>query len=140
MSGNSKKYTREGLTVHWHPDKCIHSAICAQGLPDVFQPNSKPWIKMENADLEAIRDQVSKCPSGALEFEIAGESHSEKPGESIRIEVMDKGPILVYGQIELTDADGTVSRQKKTTAFCRCGASENKPFCDGAHKKIGFTG
>ncbi len=58
----------------------------------------------------------------------------------VRIEVTPNGPYLVEGEIELIDAGG---RRIDTTgqnpiALCRCGASTNKPFCDGTHSKIGF--
>ncbi|XOV92034.1 MAG: (4Fe-4S)-binding protein [Bacteroidota bacterium] len=61
-----KNYPKEDLTVVWEPGKCIHSGICARGLPNVFRPRDKPWIQTENASKEEIRDQVLKCPSGAL--------------------------------------------------------------------------
>jgi CDGSH-type Zn-finger protein len=36
--------------------------------------------------------------------------------------------------------DGTIEQKNKVTAFCRCGASGNKPYCDGSHRKIDFKG
>jgi CDGSH-type Zn-finger protein len=51
------------------------------------------------------------------------------------------GPYLVTGPINLTDADGKtieIPAGRTTIALCRCGASVNKPFCDGTHSKIGF--
>ena len=61
-----KKYQKDGLTILWDNTKCIHSGICAKGLPAVFKPREKPWITMENESTEAIRLQVEKCPSKAL--------------------------------------------------------------------------
>lgn len=63
-----------------------------------------------------------------------------KKEESTLIEVMENGPLLVYGSINITKADGTEEKKSKTTAFCRCGYSSNKPYCDGAHKKHDFKG
>ena len=60
------KYSTDKITVLWQPDKCIHSAICFKGLPEVFDPRRKPWVEMENADAEKIVEQVKRCPSGAL--------------------------------------------------------------------------
>jgi len=57
-----------------------------------------------------------------------------------KINIMKDGPLLVEGSIEITRTDGTVETKDKTTAFCRCGASVNKPYCDGQHKKIDFKG
>ncbi len=54
--------------------------------------------------------------------------------------LMDNGPILVTGDFKITLPDGQeVPVEGTTIALCRCGASDNKPFCDGMHKKIGFT-
>ena len=60
------KYPNDELTVLWKPGLCIHSGICAAGLPKVFQPKAKPWVNMNSASSDEIIEQVSKCPSGAL--------------------------------------------------------------------------
>lgn len=55
------------------------------------------------------------------------------------ITILDSGPILVDGPLELTDEKGgrrTIDQVK--VPLCRCGCSEEKPFCDGAHKACGF--
>lgn len=54
------------------------------------------------------------------------------------IQVKDNGSIRVTGEVELMDAEGNVYETKPAFSLCRCGASSNKPFCDGTHKKIGF--
>ncbi|MEO6231835.1 MAG: (4Fe-4S)-binding protein [Ferruginibacter sp.] len=69
MPLNTHKYTREGVTVVWQPEKCIHSGICAKGLPQVFNPRRKPWIDMSVAEIDAIKNQVNLCPSGALSLQ-----------------------------------------------------------------------
>ena len=61
-----KEYTNGEVTIVWKPQLCIHAANCARGLPKVFQPKDKPWIKPEAASTQNIIDQVLKCPSGAL--------------------------------------------------------------------------
>jgi CDGSH-type Zn-finger protein len=53
--------------------------------------------------------------------------------EKTRIQIMDRGPLIVKGEIELLDAEGNAFATKKQTALCRCGLSQNKPFCDGTH-------
>jgi CDGSH-type Zn-finger protein len=52
----------------------------------------------------------------------------------------ENGPLLVTGPITLKDHQGTLYNlgEKETIALCRCGASKNKPFCDGSHKSCGF--
>lgn len=61
-----KEYTNGEVTIVWKPEKCTHSGNCVKGLPEVFQPLKKPWIRPESAKTEAIIEQVKKCPSGAL--------------------------------------------------------------------------
>ena len=63
----------------------------------------------------------------------------DEQGEIVKIDVMSKGPLLVKGKFKVTDHNGNVLETKDKVALCRCGASENKPFCDGAHKKIDFV-
>lgn len=67
----TKKYSNDVITVVWKPSACIHSTICwkkATGLPDVFDPRVKPWVRLEGGDTPSIIAQVNKCPSGALSF------------------------------------------------------------------------
>jgi uncharacterized Fe-S cluster protein YjdI len=68
MKSVIKKYSNDDITVVWNPAKCIHSAICFKGLPQVFDPSKKPWVNIQGADTEKIIDQVNACPSGALSF------------------------------------------------------------------------
>ena len=53
-----KEYTNGEVTVIWQPKKCIHSANCAKGLSSVFQPRSKPWIKMDGASSDEIMSVI----------------------------------------------------------------------------------
>lgn len=61
-----KEYPKEDIAVGWEPEKCAHSGVCFGGLPQVFQPKERPWVKVENASKQEIIDQVNRCPSGAL--------------------------------------------------------------------------
>ena len=71
MKDITKKYSNGTITIVWKPASCMHSTICwkeATGLPGVFNPAEKPWIKPEGATTERIIEQIKKCPSGALGF------------------------------------------------------------------------
>jgi uncharacterized Fe-S cluster protein YjdI len=141
MEGKSiiKKYKKEELTIVWEPKKCIHAAICVKELPGVYDPNSKPWIKPENASVEQLKSQIDKCPSGALSYE-QNEITNQIKNMNTEVELMKNGPLLVKGNVDVKSHDGTVVTKEKMTAFCRCGASTNKPYCDGKHKQAGFEG
>ena len=135
-----KEYSNGDLTVVWKPQKCIHAAECVKALPEVYNPEAKPWIKAENASTTALKDQIAKCPSGALSYYIAGEENQEAAALETKVEVMANGPLLIYGTLHVKDKDGKEEIKNKTTAFCRCGSSNNKPYCDGSHIKIDFKG
>ncbi|MEI6407928.1 MAG: (4Fe-4S)-binding protein [Bacteroidota bacterium] len=137
-----KKYSNKDITVVWKPDACIHSALCWHGLLGVFDPRKKPWINMDGADTEAIIAQIDKCPSGALSWlrNEEGAPVIEHTEVETIIEVTPNGPLMVYGNIKVKDSDGNETMKNKVTAFCRCGASGNKPYCDGSHRKIDFKG
>ena len=137
----SKTYSNGEIDVIWKPGLCIHSAECVKRLPNVYKPNERPWIQIENATTDELKEQISACPSGALSYEIPGEAvEVETVAENTKVEVVENGPLLVYGTIDITDRSGAVSTKKRSTAFCRCGHSENKPYCDGAHNDRNFVG
>ncbi len=140
MKDITKKYSNGEITINWQPSKCIHSAICIKELPQVYNPNERPWLKIENASTEALRSQVQKCPSGALSYFMNDEANKESEILETKVEVMENGPLLIFGTLKITDKDGNTTLKDKTTAFCRCGQSANKPYCDGAHIKAGFKG
>ena len=141
MEGKSiiKKYKKEELTIVWEPKKCIHAAVCVKELPGVYDPNAKPWIKPENASVDQLKSQIDNCPSGALSYEQI-ETTNQIKNMNTEVELMKNGPLLVKGNVDIKSHDGTIVTKEKMTAFCRCGASANKPYCDGKHKQVGFEG
>lgn len=136
-----KKHSNGEVTVVWQPSKCIHSAICFRGLPNVFDPRKRPWVTMENGQTDEIIKQVKACPSGALSYFMDNEANQEgQESNNAMVEVLENGPLLIYGNLKVKDKTGSESSKSQTTAFCRCGASQNKPYCDGSHVKVGFEG
>lgn len=135
-----KEYTNGELTVVWEPAKCIHSGICVKTLPNVYDPKAKPWINLDDASTAELKAQIKQCPSGALSYYMNGEENQEAETLETKVEVMENGPLLVYGTLKVTNSNGQSEIKNKTTAFCRCGQSNNKPYCDGAHVKADFRG
>ena len=140
-----KEYSNGELTVVWKPSLCIHAGECVRRLPKVYDPDGRPWITPENASTAALKEQIKACPSGALSFYMNDEPQQvtvnpEPLNATTMVEIMPNGPILVHGQIDLKSRDGKIETKGKTTALCRCGASNKKPYCDGSHSKIGSKG
>jgi uncharacterized Fe-S cluster protein YjdI len=139
MENKKHEYSNGEITVVWKPNLCIHSAKCVAALPQVYNPNKKPWIQVGNASTQALKDQVSTCPSGALSYymnDIKNKGMEEKEILETKIEVIKNGPLMVFGTLLVTNSEGQTETKNKRTTFCRCGASSNKPYCDGSHKKI----
>lgn len=134
-----KRYKKDEMSIVWEPGKCIHSAVCVKMLPGVYDPNAKPWIQPENASIEDLKKQIDKCPSGALTYEMDDDT-TDSSQEGLEVEIMKNGPILVKGKVRISHPSGAVESKEKTTAFCRCGASSNKPYCDGTHRNVDFQG
>lgn len=144
MPKTTHTYTNNEVTIVWKPEACIHSRICWTGLIEVFNPRHRPWVNMSGAGTQTIIDQVKKCPSGALSYFMNDDSNEQKamPEETAerKIEIQQNGPILISNDCVIRHSDGREELKKGTTALCRCGASGNKPFCDGSHKTIEFKG
>ena len=135
----TKEYHIEDLTIIWKPVKCIHSGICVQKLPRVYNPKERPWIKPHNASVTELMTQIDACPSGALGYRSKKEIKTAKNSISMTtVKIKPNGPLLVEGNLVITDKDGVEQVKENITAFCRCGSSHNKPFCDGTHNKIGW--
>lgn len=71
------EYQNGEITIVWQPKLCIHAGVCVRTLPKVYDPKARPWIKSENATTQELRDQISKCPSGALSIKIIESTNNE---------------------------------------------------------------
>ena len=133
MKSKLFSYKGKTSTVTFNAARCIHAGECVRGLPGVFDPDKKPWIDPDNASAEDLEDVIKRCPTGALTLT----EEEAVPGENT-VRVMPGGPLYVRGAISLDLGDGNVVHETRL-ALCRCGASSNKPLCDGRHKKAGFS-
>lgn len=147
MSQKDFYYTNGDITIRWQPEICKHSTICFKGLGEVFNPKRRPWIDMSKADTEKIMNQIKQCPSGALSFTLNKKSQANLPLPEIKenvqlttIECIQDGPYLIREMITIKKPDGAEETRVGSTALCRCGASKNKPYCDGSHLDINFKG
>lgn len=150
MDSNDRDYTNGEITVSWRPKKCIHATTCYVQLLEVFNPRKRPWIDMYGAPTQKIIEIVKKCPTEALTVRYNNETTTDSPIEQtteeavsqkpVEIQIMKDGPIVVYGNIKLTDKEGKEYKTFSITSFCRCGSSNNMPYCDGTHRKVGWEG
>src|SRR6185503_6640386 len=97
-----------------------------------------PWVEVDAADADDIAATVLTCPTGALHYRRLDGGAQEEPEDEVTIEPRPNGPLFVRGGVRVRDGEGNVISEDTRVALCRCGASENKPFCDGSHRRIGF--
>lgn len=79
---------------------------------------------------------------GFKDYGAVGETGNPNPdsGGPLKIRVIDDGPLALNGNVTISNGSGRKSWVGNRAFLCRCGASDNKPFCDGSHKKAGFKG
>lgn len=128
-----KDYRGEKITVHFNRGVCSHDGSCVRLLPSVFNVNRRPWINPDAATVDELVSVIHKCPSGALAYTVDGVLHKSFYSGGPFIKTMPKGPIAVFGDIELKDDQGTKPETGDHYVLCGCGSSKNAPFCSGDH-------
>lgn len=124
----------EAIDIGFEGKRCIHARNCVLGRPDVFEPNAPGgWIRPQRASVERIVQVVETCPSGALTYRRKDGGAQEQPPAVNTLRLREDGPLALHADIRLGE------EALLRAVLCRCGASQNKPFCDGSHAKAGFT-
>lgn len=128
-------YPGTGITVYDDRGTCEHAGFCGNQVSNV-------WKMAPKTDDTVVRGQVmamiDRCPSGALTYEVDGEV--VEPVLPTEINVIPDGPLWVSGGVPIERSDGEPVETRNRVTMCRCGASKNKPLCDGSHREVGFTG
>jgi CDGSH-type Zn-finger protein/uncharacterized Fe-S cluster protein YjdI len=106
------------------PGLRFRAALCRCG-----QSKNKPYCDNSH-DGAGFRDYGAVGETGET---------SNDQGGPLAIKAVKDGPLLLKGNVTISGGSGRNSWGGKQVALCRCGASENKPFCDGTHKKVGFS-
>jgi CDGSH-type Zn-finger protein len=137
-----RDYPGKEITIHDNRKICSHAAECVDNLPSVFKLGSRPWINADGSGLQNIINTIKKCPSGALSYSVDGiEYRDPKEKRNPTLTVLKNGPSHISRGIELNgqDIEFGEGSSKEHYTLCRCGASQNKPFCDGTHRNINFN-
>jgi CDGSH-type Zn-finger protein/uncharacterized Fe-S cluster protein YjdI len=129
-----ENYVGKNVTIAIVAGKCIHSRNCVLGRPDVWIPNAEgPWVRPDAALAETVAAISQSCPSGAIQYR----RHDGNPDESAPmvnvVRIREDGPYALHAALSV--AGDTASFR---ATLCRCGASKNKPYCDGSHHEAGF--
>jgi CDGSH-type Zn-finger protein/truncated hemoglobin YjbI/ferredoxin len=134
------RYTGLGVTVADNRGTCAHSGFCTDRVPSVFRTDKEPFVAPAGGRVDEILRAARDCPSGALSATTDDGDpvgRSDSPREPA-IEISKDGPYRVTGSIELLDRDRRPEPRNDGASLehyslCRCGKSQNKPFCSGMH-------
>ncbi|WP_199565644.1 CDGSH iron-sulfur domain-containing protein [Spongiactinospora rosea] len=133
------------LTVLDNRGTCAHSGFCTDRVPAVFRVGKEPFVAASGGRLDEIVGAVRDCPSGALSFALGGVEQRETVDSDREpaIEVSKDGPYRITGGVPLCgqggrDAERNEGASLEHYSLCRCGHSQNKPFCSGMHWYAGF--
>ncbi len=129
-------YTAGNLTIHDNRGICAHAGRCTDNLASVFRLGTEPFIDPEGATAEEIIAVIGMCPSGALSYSLDGVEHRDRGGPT-SLAFVPGGPYVVSGGADVDAELGTGATTDHMT-LCRCGASQNKPFCSGRHWYVTF--
>jgi CDGSH-type Zn-finger protein/uncharacterized Fe-S cluster protein YjdI len=122
------------LDIHFHTKLCIHSRFCVTQAPSVFLANVEgPWIHPDDMDVEELAGVARNCPSGAIQYVRKDGARGERAPPVNLVRTIEDGPNAFRGDLRI---DGAPVGYRAT--LCRCGASKNKPYCDGSHHDIHF--
>jgi CDGSH-type Zn-finger protein/uncharacterized Fe-S cluster protein YjdI len=125
----------EKISVSFDGQRCIHARRCVTGEPSVFRANVEgPWIDADGASADEILTVALNCPSGAITVRRKDGGADERGPKANKILVRENGPLAVSAEVIIAGY-GEMLR----ATLCRCGLSQNKPFCDNSHIKGGFT-
>lgn len=133
--GGAEVILGQSVDLVFDTERCIHARHCVLGQPAVFKANVQgPWIDPDATSAEALVTVAHMCPSGAIQYHRHDGGPDETPPPVNLVQLRENGPIGVRADMVLGG-----ERVGYRATLCRCGASKNKPFCDGSHSAIGFV-
>jgi CDGSH-type Zn-finger protein len=126
--------TEDGTVITDDLSICSKAGYCKDRFTGVWQMlgSSDPAIR------ERMQRMVELCPSGRLAWADSEEASEHEPRYEPEIAAFRNGPYFVRGGVRVVGADGEPYEVRNRQTLCRCGYSQNKPFCDGSHKIVGF--
>jgi CDGSH-type Zn-finger protein len=129
-----KLHEGDGIAMTDDESLCSGYAFCDPhgGVWREIRETSDPVVKAR------LQRQVANCPSGRLQYSPHGSTIPVEEHYEPTIATIPDGPLSVLGGIPVETVDGFTYEVRNRQLLCRCGASGNKPFCDGSHQRVNF--
>lgn len=123
------------VTIRFDARRCIHSRHCVLDAPAVFLANTPgAWIHPDAMPADALVAVAHNCPSGAIRYERSDGGPPEGAPPVNQLRLRENGPYALHAPLSIAGGDDGFR-----ATLCRCGQSNNKPWCDGSHHAAGFV-
>jgi CDGSH-type Zn-finger protein len=132
-----REVTYEGTRIKVKDDRsiCVHAGFCGTRITNVWRMVGKTDDTQVRAQIIAM---IERCPSGALSYTLEPDGEIVEPDLPKEITVIPDGPLWLGGRIPVERAERLTFETRNRVTLCRCGASKNKPLCDGTYKEVVF--
>jgi CDGSH-type Zn-finger protein len=126
--------SHSGETLADDTNLCMGAGFCGTRTTNVW----KLFVEGERGRRTEMKSMVWRCPSGRITLFKQEDGSPIEPKLPKEIAVLPGGPLWVRGGVLIVDEDGHAWELRNRVTLCRCGDSENKPFCDGTHSEVNF--
>lgn len=127
-------YSGTELDVEWDSRLCIHIGECGFAKGDLFVAGRDPWCQPDLSPSNEVKEIVARCPSGALVCRTKAGQITEFKAPENTVTVSYQGPYFIKGDLAIEQPSNDMPGTQFRAALCRCGLSNNKPFCDNSHE------
>jgi len=128
-------YEGRHITVFYEDRLCMSASECNRAEGGLFMKGRNPWCSPDCLSPDAVAEIVRRCPSGALTYARKDGGPNEKPEPRNTIVVSNNGPLYAKGELKIEGAKPGMEGTSHRAALCRCGRSQEKPFCDDRHEE-----
>ncbi len=136
IADRQKVFQGQNIVVKDDRSLCDHAGFCGNQVTNVWKMIEQTGDTRVRAQIMAM---VERCPSGALSYALETDGDIVEPDLPKEVSVTPDGPLWISGVIPIERSDGQFLETRNRVVLCRCGASRNKPLCDGTHKEVGFS-
>jgi len=130
-----QRYEGKDINIVFNRSICSGAGNCVRNFPKIYKNASENWIFPNEDSISRVKESIRSCPSGALSYEIDKKSTLESYND-VKINIIKNGPLNVKGKVTLHVDKFSTNANPEKFSLCRCGASQNKPFCDYTHASL----
>jgi len=134
-SERATSYGEGQVTLQDDRSLCVHTGFCANKVTNAWKLAARD--DLDTPGTTQLVAMAQHCPSGAIS--VSADAADIEPALPAEVVLVPDGPLWVTGSVAVERSDGVSLESRNRVTLCRCGASKNKPLCDGSHTETGFA-